>query len=208
MIHGYHVIIPAYGFWLPNDPRGSWSDMVRKWELLRFGSSTKSLERRTQNELTVEEQRQREQARRALVYPPVHFTDEQILNIAAGFAQRSQRSNYTIWACAVLAEHTHLVLARHVFEVEKMAIQLKGAATRELQRLGIHPQAKCKRQGNRLPHMWAENLWKVYLDSEQAIDNAVHYVRENPQREGALTQDWCWVTPFAGIEKHAWITYH
>ena len=26
MVHGYHVILAAYGFWLPNDPRGSWSD--------------------------------------------------------------------------------------------------------------------------------------------------------------------------------------
>jgi hypothetical protein len=28
MILGYHVIFGAYGFWLPNDPRGSWSDFV------------------------------------------------------------------------------------------------------------------------------------------------------------------------------------
>ena len=208
MIHGYHVIIPAYGFWLPNDPRGSWSDMVRKWELLRFGAATKTLERRTLDELTTAEKRQREQARRALKYPPVHFTDEQIQKIAAGFAMRVQRSNYTIWACAVLAEHTHLVIARHVFKVEKIAVQLKGAATRELKRLGIHPLARYKPKGKSMPHMWVENLWKVYLDSEQAIENAIHYVRENPQREGAPPQDWSWVTPFAGIEKHAWITYH
>ena len=37
MVYAYHVIISAYGFWLPNDPRGSWSDMVRKYELLRYG---------------------------------------------------------------------------------------------------------------------------------------------------------------------------
>lgn len=33
MVLGFHVIFSAYGFWLPNDPRGSWSDWVRKWEL-------------------------------------------------------------------------------------------------------------------------------------------------------------------------------
>ena len=27
-----HVIITAYGFWLPNDPRGSWSDFVGAWD--------------------------------------------------------------------------------------------------------------------------------------------------------------------------------
>ena len=35
-----HVIITTYGFWLPNDPRGSWSDFVGAWELLRYGRST------------------------------------------------------------------------------------------------------------------------------------------------------------------------
>ena len=42
MIHGYHVILPMYGFWLPNDPRGSWSEFVRKWELTRFGDGTQT----------------------------------------------------------------------------------------------------------------------------------------------------------------------
>jgi len=28
MVRGYHVIFGMYGFWLPNDPRGSWSDYV------------------------------------------------------------------------------------------------------------------------------------------------------------------------------------
>ena len=66
MIHGYHVIIVAHGTWLPNDPRGSWSDMVRKWELVRFGPSTKSLERRALAQFTEPELRDREAAQRAL----------------------------------------------------------------------------------------------------------------------------------------------
>jgi len=28
MVLGTHLILTAYGFWLPNDPRGSWSDFV------------------------------------------------------------------------------------------------------------------------------------------------------------------------------------
>ena len=52
MIHGYHLILPMYGFWLPNDPRGSWSEFIRKWELACFGQSTRTSERREVNELT------------------------------------------------------------------------------------------------------------------------------------------------------------
>src|SRR5689334_5419414 len=40
MVLAYHVIFGTYGFWLPNDPRGSWSDFVRSWELLRYGPAT------------------------------------------------------------------------------------------------------------------------------------------------------------------------
>ena len=37
MIVGYHLIVSAYGFWLPNDPRGSWSEFVGAWDLFRAG---------------------------------------------------------------------------------------------------------------------------------------------------------------------------
>src|SRR6188474_3471484 len=44
----YHLIITTYGFWLPNDPRGSWSDYVRAWELFLFGGpATRTQERRS-----------------------------------------------------------------------------------------------------------------------------------------------------------------
>jgi len=72
MVHGFHVIFGAYGFWLPNDPRGSWSDFVGSWELWRFGPATKSLERKLT--LSLSEQRRLDAARRALKYPAVEFT--------------------------------------------------------------------------------------------------------------------------------------
>ena len=40
MVRAYHAVFTAYGFWLPNDPRGSWSDFVRSWELFRAGLSS------------------------------------------------------------------------------------------------------------------------------------------------------------------------
>lgn len=47
MIHGYHVILRMYGVWLPNDPRGSWSDTVYQWELLQYGRPTHSIARKS-----------------------------------------------------------------------------------------------------------------------------------------------------------------
>lgn len=76
MVIAYHTIITAYGFWLPNDPRGSWSDYVRSWELRRFGPATKvetrrSVARRPHDRL------RRLAAKQALKYPVVHFTGVQ-----------------------------------------------------------------------------------------------------------------------------------
>ena len=47
MVRWYHLVMTAYGFWLPNDPRGSWSEFVRAWEPQRFGPATKTRERRS-----------------------------------------------------------------------------------------------------------------------------------------------------------------
>lgn len=208
MIHGYHVILPMYGFWLPNDPRGSWSEFVRKWELVRFGKATKTIERRELDELTEPELQQRELARKALKYSPVSIDGPQACAIARGFAEKSRKSNYTIWACSILPSHTHLVIARHTYKVEQIANLLKGAATSRIIEERRHPLAGHAEPGKRPPRMWAAHEWKVYLDSEEAIENAIQYVEDNPEKEGEPNQDWPFVTLFAGITKGGWVTYH
>ena len=73
MVLGYDITFTPYGFWLPNDPRGSWSDFVGAWELLRFGRATKTNTRRSlagqSHDLNL-----RQTARRAFKYPAVRFT--------------------------------------------------------------------------------------------------------------------------------------
>jgi len=207
VVHGYHVILAAYGFWLPNDPRGSWSDFVGKWELVRFGRTTKSHPQRELAALTEAELRQREEARKALKYPAVRFTGMQARAIAGGFAAACGRSGYAIWACSILPEHTHLVIARHRYKVEQVANLLKGEATRKLIEQDLHPLARFAEPGERPPRMWAEHQWKVYLDSEEAILGAIGYVNENPIREGKSAQRWGFVTAFSGLDA-GWVTYH
>ena len=75
MIRAYHAVFTAYGFWLPNDPRGSWSDFVRSRELLRFGKATKVFTRRSLAAQPHEEDRRRA-AKQALRYSPVEFSGE------------------------------------------------------------------------------------------------------------------------------------
>ena len=205
MVHGYHIILLLYGFWLPNDPRGSWSDFVWKWELVRFGKATKRIERRDLNDLSTDELRQRELAKRNLKYPPVSLTGKQALGVAQGFADRVRKSNYTVWACAILPEHVHLVLARHAYAAEQMAKLLKGAATLHLKTNGLHPQEQFADPD--LPRCWAESQWIVFLDSEEQIENAIRYVEENPEEEGKPRQHWRFVSPFRGLDAGC-VNYH
>src|SRR5438270_5776341 len=85
MIHGYHIIFSAYGFWLPNDPRGSWSDFVGSWELFRYGSATKTAETRSLAH-RAHDRALRQAAKSALKYPPLQFNGLQARAVARGFA--------------------------------------------------------------------------------------------------------------------------
>ncbi|HIF01208.1 MAG TPA: hypothetical protein EYG03_12380 [Planctomycetes bacterium] len=206
MVHGYHVIMPLYGFWLPNDPRGSWSDFVWKWELVRFGKATIQLERRELCDLTPNEIHRHEAAKRSLNYPPVIWDGAQAVSIANGFSMQCKKSRYSVWACAILPQHVHLVIARHTYAVEQMVRLLKGAATTVLKKHGRHPLKTFAKSG-RPPRPWAESHWKVFLDSEEQIETAIRYVEQNPEKEGKPRQHWKFVTPFRGLESGK-ITYH
>ncbi len=199
-------MLPMYGVWLPNDPRGTWCDVIWKWELLRYGQPRRGPERKALMELTPEELRQREAAQQELQYPPVTLTGLQAQSIADGFAETARKSNYTIWACAILPQHVHLVLARHTYKVEQMANLLKGGATKRIIHDGRHPLAQ-HASDNLYPRMWAEKRWKVYLDSDEQIQNAIHYVDQNPEEEGKPRQHWAFVTPFGGLPG-GHVTYH
>jgi REP element-mobilizing transposase RayT len=194
MIVGYHIIFSTYGFWLPNDPRGSWSDFVGAWELFRYGSATKTTE--TQSLACREHDReQRLAAKRALKYPPVNFTGLQARAVARGFAGYFNRTKLLVWACAILPDHVHLVTAKPGTKVEQLVIQLKGDATRELQREGIHPLSSYEVDGDRVPKCWARGQWKVFLDPED-LPRAIRYVQNNPLKEGKKKQEWSFVSAY------------
>ena len=158
-------------------------------------------------ELSEEELQQRERARASLLFPTVTFDGLQARAIGRGFSRQCRTSNYAVWACSILPQHTHLVIARHTYKVEQIANLLKGAATRQLLEENRHPLTRCVVGDERPPRMWAEHLWKVYLDSEQAIENAIAYVEQNPIEEGKPAQYWSFVTPFSGLDS-GHVTYH
>jgi REP element-mobilizing transposase RayT len=206
MVHGYHVIWGTYGFWLPNDPRGSWSDFIYNWELLRFGDAKKHTEN---HKLDVEKLNLwKFLARTSLKYPAVSLTGRQALEVVRGFSEFVHCNRLTMWALAILPEHLHMVLGRHRYKIEYACNLLKGAATRQLIQAGLHPFSEYRDENGRLPCMWNSKQWIKYLDSEEAVYNAIRYVEENPVKEGKKKQNWSCVTPFEGLSKGGWYTYY
>ncbi|HEV3262493.1 MAG TPA: hypothetical protein VG013_36915 [Gemmataceae bacterium] len=194
MILGSHVIFSAYGFWLPNDPRGSWSDFVGSWELFRFGPATK-VDVRHSVAAHAHDPALRLAAKESLKYPAVHFTGLQARAIGRGFEAFVRRSGVVVWACAILPEHVHMVLARHRYVVEQIVNLLKGKSTAELLAENLHPLDACKTPTSRLPKCWGRGQWKVFLDTEADVRRAIDYVEQNPIKEGKPAQHWSFVTP-------------
>ena len=101
MLLGAHLILSAYGFWLPNDPRGSWSDFVASWELLLYGKATKVST--TRSVASVPHDRAlRKAAKKALIHPQVFFDGTQALTIARGFARAAREVDLPVHACSIL----------------------------------------------------------------------------------------------------------
>lgn len=196
MIVGYHVIFGAYGFWLPNDPRGSWSDFVGSWSLFRYGPANTTDETRSVAHID-HDHTLRLAAKNALKYPPVQFTGIQARAIGHGFAQYVARSGRAVWACAILPDHVHVVVAPGDIEVEQLVIQLKGGATQQLVAEGIHPFGDRIEKSGRPPKCFARGQWKVFLDPED-VPRAIRYVEDNPLKEGKKPQRWSFVTPYPG----------
>ena len=119
MILASHGIFAAYGFWLPNDPRGSWSDFVRSWDLFRFGAATKTDERRSVAHSS-HDRELRLAAKSALKFEPVRFTGLQARAIARGFATAVNESTYQVLACSILPDHVHVVVRRHDRDIGKI----------------------------------------------------------------------------------------
>src|SRR5258708_4423879 len=120
MVIGYHVILGAYGFWLPNDPRGSWSNYVSAERLRQFGAATKVATRRSvagrSHDLTL-----RLAAKGALKYPAVTFTGLQARAVVDGFAALVEKLRLRVHACSIMPDHVHLVLGRRNRDVEEGA---------------------------------------------------------------------------------------
>lgn len=186
----------AYGFWLPNDPRGSWSDYVAAWALYRAGgkatkvATTRSVAARPHNK------GHRLAVKQSLKRRPVCFTGLQAQAVGRGFARAVQRSGHRILACSILPDHVHVVVAASRLKPTRVLGHLKREAALALKLAGVHPCQQEFEDTGQLPSCWATGCWKVFLFSKRRVFNAIKYVEENPLKEGKPRQRWSFVVPY------------
>ena len=174
----YHAIRTTYGTWLPNDPRGSYSNSVYNAELaalgeVRYGRQDPQPDRRTLRLFHVA-------ARPALARPVFRIDGAARSAVAGAFPDVVRRLRLVVRACAIMEDHVHVVVMRARHRIEYIMNQLKGGATRAL---GLE----------RTP--WTRGGWKVFLNDEAALGAAVRYVEANPPAAGLSPQRWDFVTP-------------
>ena len=177
--------------------RGSWSTFVGAWDLARFGRATKvgvrrSLAGRPHDHVA------RLAAKAELNYPAVHFAGVQALAVSRGFAAAVGRRGYQVYACSILPDHVHVVVARCERSIEEIVAHLKFEATRRLAADGLHPLADCRDSRGNVPSPWAKGRWKCFLDDEADIERTIRYVEANPEKEGKRRQSWPFVVAWEG----------
>lgn len=193
MVRWYHAILSAYGFWLPNDPRGSWSDFVHAWELYRFGGGATKVAAKRSHAHDPHDAAFRRAAKEHLKYPPARFDDACRQSIGRGFARACEEFTFEIHAAAIGFDHLHLVTARNAErDIENVVAVLKARATTQMKRDGTHPL----RTYDPAPTPWSKSCWSVFINDEAQLRNAVDYVSRHPQKEGMAPQSWSFVRPY------------
>jgi REP element-mobilizing transposase RayT len=198
MVHGTHITFSTYGFWLPNDPRGSGSDRVRVKDLYDAGGEARKVSTRRSVASRSHDTALRKDTKSRLKFPPVEFTGIQAKAVAQGFSDIAVKLELTVYACSIMPDHVHLVAGRHEIPAEKLSGYFKRAGSRQLSKQGLHPLDKFRRPNGSIPSPWAMKGWEVFLNLPQDMQRAIRYVEANPVRAGLRAQHWSFVVPYEG----------
>jgi len=169
LIIAYHLIWTAYGWWLPNDLRGSMSRFVHSDVLFDLGNL--HFGRKRIQPPSREVRAFYENAKGKLKYNLLDMRIPEIQVIAQAFRDVIASENYTCYACALMPDHVHILIRKHKHRAEDMIANLQEASRLRLRSAGLrtpdHP-------------VWGGPGWKVFLDSPDDIRRTIGYIDDNP----------------------------
>src|SRR6185437_8117429 len=155
VVRASHLVMMGYGHWLPNDPRGSGSIGVWKPEFRDLGPAHFG---RKEDQPTRDELRKFFREAEPLLNHPIRwFEEETRQSIACAFAEVVKLFGYTVYACAILRNHAHLVVRTHKSDKsETMWDHFTQSAAEMLRGSSAF--------GDDHP-VWSKRPYKVYLKS-------------------------------------------
>jgi hypothetical protein len=191
IVIAHHLIWTGYGWWLPNDPRGSTSRSIRNDVIAALGELHYGRKRVQPVSREIRDFYAR--AARTLQHPLLEFDADDRDLIAAGFAEAVARHRYTCYACAILPDHVHVLMRKHKHSAEEMIAHLRDAGRLALQehveRCAGHP-------------VWGGAGWKVFQDHPDDVRRTIAYIAANPTKCGLPVQRWGFVEEYDGWPLH------
>jgi REP element-mobilizing transposase RayT len=188
MVAGYHLIRTAYGYWLPNDPRGSTSSEVRIAAVKTLGPLHHRRKKHQPSSATLREFQ--EKAYDVLKHPVLTLDTEDIALVGKIIGREVAAKDYVCHACAVMPDHVHLLIRRNRDRAEEMVAHFQEMTRTALIEAGTrrptHP-------------VWTKGPgWKGFLNTARDFERTIGYIRANPAEIGWAEQVWDFVTPYDG----------
>ena len=192
IVIAHHLIWTAYGWWLPNDPRGSGSKLIRQDVISELGELHygRKVVQPTSTEIRVFQSR----AAEALAHSRLTFHELEMQVVAEAFAEVLHEHRYTCYQCAIMPDHVHILLRKHKHQAEDM-----------IENLRTHSRLRLSDHGLRTSNhpTWTSGAgWKVFLDDPSEVHRTIDYIANNPIEIGAPPQHWPFVTPYNNWPLH------
>jgi len=186
LVIAYHLIWTVYGWWLPNDPRGSGSHTVASDIIAQLGELHYG--RKRIQPAAVDVRRFYEQAKQVLKHELRTLNQSARLEVGAAFADTIETQQYTCYACAVMPDHVHILIRKHKHSAEQMIESLKESSRLRLGNADHFPPDHSIWTGG--------GGWKVFLDHPDDVERTIRYIEKNPIPIGLPRQTWPFVSAY------------
>jgi REP element-mobilizing transposase RayT len=191
MVIAYHLMWTAYGYWFPNDPRGSMSKSIACDVIAELGEVHYGRKKVQPAASVIKDFRK--QSQEALKFSLHSFSQQEFSILVEGLSLAISEQKYTCYACAIMPDHVHILIRKHKHKAEEMLENLQQNSRSQLhahwQRSLDHP-------------IWGGHGWTVYLDTPTDIRRTIRYIEENPVKWRFPRQTWPFVTEYDGWPLH------
>lgn len=186
IVIAHHLIWTAYGWWLPNDPRGSTSRSVASDRIAALGEL--HFGRKTIQPASRDVRAFYEQAEKTLKYPLLDVTGKAVDIVGSAFADVIAQQKYTCYACAIMPDHVHILIRKHKHTAEEMIEHLQNASRWTLIEAKLRPSDH--------PVWTGGGGWSVFCDHPDDVIRTIPYIEDNPVKLRLPRQRWPFVVEY------------